>query len=115
MEKLSIDMEALLPLKQNFDKLLVRTVRSMVEKSSYNAVVSVKLNIDLIKTTVIDSNAPDGTREIIKPDFTHKVSSVMQVKAEEQSKVDGNFELTWDDLTKEFVLRNMDDQISLYD
>ena len=104
MERFSMDSEAFAKLRLDFDKLLSQTIRSMMQKQSSSASLGLKLDIELERTTVIDNRAPDGVRSVILPRFTHKVSSVIQMKTEEKGKTEGAYELSWDDLRQEYTM-----------
>lgn len=115
MEKIGLESEAFEALRDDFNNLLMKTVLNMISKNSSEAVLTAKLNINLIRSIVIDESVPDGTREIIKPEFSHNVSSVMQIKSKLQGKTEGNYELVWNDLQKEFEMKHIDEQITLWD
>lgn len=105
MERLTLNADVFTALRNDFDKLLARTVGNMMIKHSDTASVTLRLDIDLIRRTMIDESSPDGTREIIMPMFEHRISSVMQVKSEEKGKSDGSYEMAWDELRREYTMR----------
>lgn len=115
MERFTLDADAFVTMRNDFDRMLINTVRSMMMKNSDTATVSLKLDIDLLRTTAVDDEAPDGVRDIIMPRFEHKVSSVMQMKAEEKGKADGVYELSWDDVRNEYGMRAISEGQTTFD
>lgn len=116
MDRFTLDAAAFNTMRADFDRVLVDTIGSMMTKSSDTATVSLKLDIDLLRTSVPDSNAPDGVRDVIMPRFQYKVSSVMQMKTEEKGKADGTYELSWDDNRQEYAMKALSEgQITFYD
>lgn len=105
LERFTLDAEAFEKMRNDFDRFLINTIRSMMTKNSDTATISLKLDINLIRTTMVDDEAPDGVRDVIKPVFEHKVSSVMQTKTEEKGKADGSYELSWDSVRNEYAMR----------
>ena len=105
MERFTLDAEAFETLRNDFDRLLIRTVGSMMRRNSDTATVTLKLDIDLLRTSIIDEGAPDAVPNVIMPKLEHKVSSVIQAKAEEKGKAEGAYEMAWDDLRNEYAMR----------
>lgn len=104
---ISIDIysEAFEQLRDDFNAVLARTIATMMDKDSHEASLTVKLNIGLNRFPIIDDSAPDGMRDTIQPEFSHKVSSVMQIKQEEQGKTKQPYEPVWDKVRHEFGMR----------
>lgn len=115
MERFTLDADAFVTMRNDFDRMLINTVRSMMMKNSDTATVSLKLDIDLLRATAVDDEAPDGVRDIIMPRFEHKVSSVMQMKAEEKGKADGVYELSWDDARNEYGMKTISEGQTTFD
>ena len=115
---LNINSNAFENMKSDFDKVLRRTLGNMQSKESKEATLTVKLSISLTEAKVPDLDSPsvDAMRIVLKPRFDHKVSSVMQIKAEESGSLKGEYELIWDDESQDFVMKPIDNgQSSLFD
>ena len=103
---ISIYSDAFEKLREDFDKLMQQTIYNMKEKGSTAAAVSVKIDIDLEKTFA-PVELPDGTRstrDVYLPKFTHKVSSVMNIKEETKGAYEEECELMWDPARQKFML-----------
>ena len=104
---LSIESSAFDALKRDFDKVLKRTIGNMQVKESEEATLTLKLSILLkeIEVPNYESDDPAAMRTVHKPQFDHKVSSVMQIKTEESGKFKGEYELVWDEEQQDFVMK----------
>jgi hypothetical protein len=47
----------------------------------------------------------EAVRKTFTPSFTHKVSSVLQIKNEQSGKLGGNYELVYDELEKVYIMK----------
>ncbi len=96
-------------LKADFDNALQKTLHNMQQKGSEAAEVKVSLKISFVKDEKSDIKIDDldGRREIIIPKFDHKVSSVLQIKDEASGTLGGNFELVYDEVRKDWVMREI--------
>lgn len=115
---LTMESEAFNGLKNDFDKVLRRTLTNMERQNSEQAELTVKLKILLKRDVVpdLDETKYSAERDIVKPTFTHKVSSVMQTKCEEGGVLGGDYELIWDEASGDYVLRPINDnQLSIFD
>lgn len=115
---LTLENEAFNSLKTDFNQVLRRTLANMERKESEQAELTVKLKISLEKDTTpdFDEKRYNTVRDIVRPTFTHKVSSVMQMKFEESGIWGGNYELIWDEVSGDYVLRPINDnQLSIFD
>lgn len=108
---LNINSDVFDPMKTDFNSVLKNTLRNMYSKQSDVAEITLKLKITLEEDTApdIDSGRVTGTREIVKPLLSHKLSSVMQIKEEKSGSFNGNYELVYDEDAKEFVIRPIED------
>lgn len=66
---------------------LQRAVRQLVRKDMSAATIGLKIDIDLLKLTLNDENAPTGTREAMRPKISYKISSVLQDKDDDKGDV----------------------------
>lgn len=115
---LSIDSNTFSALKEDFNKVLNRTLGNMQSKESDEATLTLKLNIKTMEIEVPDfeSSRSGATRKAYKPRFDHKISSVMQIKTEEAGSLKGEYELVWDEDQQEFVMRPIDNgQQTIFD
>ena len=115
--KLNINSNAFENMKEDFDKVLKRTLGNMQIKESDEATLTLKLNISLTEMEVPDfeSEFPNAMRKIHKPRFDHKVSSVMQIKTEESGHLKGEYELVWDEEAQDFVMKPIDNGQTSFD
>ena len=103
-------------MREDFDKILKRTLCNMESKEGDCAEITLKLKINLEKVQAPDFKSIDQTgRTAIKPKFDHKVSSVMNIKDEESGSFKGDYELVWDEDLQDFVVRPIDNgQMDLF-
>ena len=107
--ELTLNSSTFAALKADFDQVLKNTLRNMQEKGSEAAEVKVSLKISFVKDekSYIQIADLDDRREIIIPKFDHKVSSVLQIKDEASGTLGGNFELVFDDVREDYVMREI--------
>ena len=103
--KLNIDGEAFSSMREDFNKILKRTVNNMEVKGSNNAEITIKLKIELIPDFLPPATSDDEGRSILKPKFEHKVSSVMNTKFEESGSLKGDYELAWDEEAQDYIAK----------
>ena len=103
-------------MRNDFDKILKRTLVNMETKESELSEITLKLKINLEKTIAPDFDSEKGAeRTVLKPKFDHKVSSVMNIKDEESGSFKGDYELVWDEDLQDFVVRPIDNgQMDLF-
>lgn len=95
-------------LRHDFDDVLKKTLANMTSKDSKEATLTVKLAITLADSTAPNFEGAGNMRDIIKPSFSHKVSSVLQIKTEESGSLKGEYELVYDDDLQDFVMKPID-------
>lgn len=114
--KLNIDGEAFSSMREDFNKILKRTVNNMETKGSNNAEITIKLKIELVPDFLPPTSSDDEGRAILKPKFEHKVSSVMNTKFEESGASKGDYELVWDENAQDYIARPVGSyQVSIFD
>lgn len=108
---LNINSSVFDSMKNDFNSVLKKTLANMRSKQGEAAEISLKLKITLEEDNVPDLYSEDGNgrRDIVKPIFNHKVSSVMQIKEEESGSMKGNYELVYDKEKDDFIMRPIDD------
>ena len=109
--RMTIASGAFEKMRGDFDKVLQGTLRNMEQKESSYAEIGVKLKITLIRSEVSDGSYM--TREILKPRFEHKVTSVMNIKDEEKGFFLGECELVWDEESDTYIAVPLSRQISI--
>ena len=98
-------------LKTDFDMLLAKTLHNMTDKDGDAAEIKVTLKIEFRKQREPIENSDGvitGWKETIMPTFTHKVTSVLQIKDQLEGLLGGKYELVWDAGLQEYVLREVD-------
>lgn len=114
--KLSIDGEAFSSMREDFDKILKRTVNNMELKGSNAAEITIKLKIELVPDFLPPQSSDEEGRSILKPKFEHKVSSVMNTKFEALGSLKGDYELVWDEEAQDYIAKPIGyQQVSIYD
>ena len=109
---LSLSGETFSMLKEQFDRVLNRTVGNMQMKGAEDATLTLKLSISLEKENRSTSN---GVIEATIPKFKHDISSVMQVKDRISGELVGDYQLVWDADEEKYVMRKIDNgQTSLF-
>ena len=104
--RMTIASGAFEKMRGDFDKVLQGTLRNMEQKESSYAEIGVKLKITLIRSEVSDGSYM--TREILKPRFEHKVTSVMNIKDEESGFFKEECELVWDRESGTYIVVPLD-------
>lgn len=104
--RMTITSGAFENMRGDFDKVLQNTLRNMEQKESGYAEISMKLGITLIRSEVSDSHY--AAREILKPRFEHKVTSVMKIKDEESGFFKEECELVWDENAGTYIAVPLD-------
>lgn len=102
---LSLNGDTFAILKEQFDKILNRTIGNMEMKGADDAVITLKLSVSLEKSSVTVDGA---IKEVTKPTFKHDISSVMQVKDKISGQTTEDYVLVWDDNEGKYVLRNIE-------
>ncbi len=113
----TIEGDAFNALRSDINQILRVTLNNMIQKDGEKAEVKISLKIALTQGFAPDPEDDDMERQILIPKFEHKVSSVMQYKAEKSGILGGaEYELFWDKDKREYVIRPIKDaQISLFD
>lgn len=104
--KLNIESDAFKSMRNDFDKLLKKTLYNMTAKESNSAELTIKLKIDLLPTQTIGyRDGKESVDEYLKPTFTHKINSVMTTKLEESGIFNGEYALVWDEELQDYVAK----------
>lgn len=119
-QNLHISDSAFECMRTDADRVLQKLIKNMVEKESLDGSVTIKIDVTLIPEFIpnYDPEVEGKTRKILKPTFTHKVGSMMQIKDERKGGSSyENMELVWDEDAKEYVLKPIcnTEQRSIFD
>lgn len=104
-KNLSLNGDTFAILKEQFDKILNRTIGNMEMKGADDAVITLKLSVGLEKSSV---TVGDDIKEVTKPTFKHDISSVMQVKDKVSGQTTDDYALVWDENENKYVLRRIE-------
>lgn len=112
--EMNLKSDAFNSMKDDFNKVIKRTLLNMENKDSEDAEITVKLKINLTKNEAGIENGEKKYTTI--PRFSHKVSSVMQIKDELSGSLGGNYELVWCEERQEWIMKEIrDGQSSFFD
>ena len=110
---LSLDTDTFSVLKEQFDRVLNKTLGNMEMKGANTATITMKLDIELDKDSRDTGN---GFKEFTLPKFKHTINSVMQVKDKASGELTGDYALVFDADSGQYVLQKIDDgQENLFD
>lgn len=115
---LTMNSDTFAAFRNDFDKLLARTICNMEMKGTVEATITCKFCISLEKQQTRDfrSNGYDGCRDIINPTIKHDITSVMQVKDKVSGKFHGDYEMVFDRDTNRYLIRKVQDgQLDVFD
>lgn len=105
--------------RQNFNRVLQRLFKSMIDSGSTDGSITLKLDISMTEEYIpnYDPEIDGESRRIQKPKFDHKVSSTVTVKDELKGNKNPEMELVWDDEKQMYVLAYISntEQRSIFD
>lgn len=105
--------------RQNFNRVLQRLFKNMLDGNSTEGSITLKIEVDLERNHIpnYDPDIEGETREIQIPKFKHKVSSSITVKDELTGNKNPEMQLVWDDERKMYVLAYISetDQRTIFD
>lgn len=118
-ENIVLESDILYDPRTNFNEVLQRLLKNMLDSSSTEGSITLKIDISMQDAYIpnYDPDIPGETRKIWKPSFKHKVSSAITVKDELSGKKNPEMELIWDEDRHMYVLANIanTDQRSIFD
>lgn len=105
--------------RMNFNRILQRLFKNMVDSDSTEGSITLKIDVSL-ESEYIPNYDPDiegESRKIQKPKFKHKVSSNITVKDELTGNKNPEMQLVWDDELQMYVLAYITgtDQRTIFD
>lgn len=119
-QNLHISDNAFEKMRSDADRVLQHLIKNMIEKDSMDGKVTIAIDVALTKE-FIPNRAPEiygETRMVLKPKFSHKIGSVMQIKNEAKGDINyDGMELVWDDEAGEYVLKPITNtsQMTIFD
>ena len=98
-KNLDLDSDTFEEMKKNFNFVLQRLLGNMEEKQSREGSLTLKLDITLASEFIpnYDPEVQGETREIHKPSFKHKITSVVKINDEKSGNMDSEMELYMDE------------------
>jgi len=110
--EMTLESDVFNAMKSDFNKLLRKTLSTMLQKEGEKAELKLSLKISLTQGEARDFEEAryEAQRDVILPKFEHKISTVMQYKDELSGFVGGaEYELVWDKGKSEYVMRPIKD------
>ena len=105
--------------RMNFNRVLQRLFKNMVDSDSTDGSISLKIDVSLEREYIpnYDPNIEGESRRIQKPKFKHKVSSNITVKDELTGNKNPEMQLVWDEGRQMYVLAYITgtDQRTIFD
>ena len=88
-KNLDLDSDTFEEMKKNFNFVLQRLLGNMEEKQSREGSLTLKLDITLASEFIpnYDPEVQGETREIHKPSFKHKITSVVKINDEKSGNM----------------------------
>lgn len=115
---LSLNADTFNAFKQDFDGSLQRLLQKMDKLQSDSASITCKIGVSLTPAPErnFDPNSDGDSVQVMKPTFSHDISTEIKVKDKTSGYLAGNRKLVWDEELMEYVLKDIDDgQTSLFD
>lgn len=117
--ELTIDNEVFHDMRNKFDGVLQRLIKSMLETKSDEGSITLKIDVDMTMQEIPNTNEELGGefREIYVPSFEYKVSSQVAMKDESKGNNSPEKEVVYDPEKKMYVLKFVADteQRSIFD
>ncbi len=103
---LTIESDTLNAFKSDFNQMLRKLLNTMEMQDAEEGVLNAKINVSLKQDKARDfqTNGYDGTRDITKPTFSHKIGISFQFKDEKSGTLGGNYEMVWDKELNAYVM-----------
>lgn len=105
-KRLDFDSDTFEEMKRDMNFVLQRLIGNMQEKGSDEGSMTLKIDVTMVKE-FIPNYSPDikgESREISKPQFKHKVTSVVKINDEKSGTLNNEMELVMDEETGVFKL-----------
>ena len=115
---LSLSADTFNAFKLDFDSSLQRLLQKMDKLQSDSASINCKISVALTPASEwnFDAAREGNTVQVMKPSFSHEISTEIKVKDKTTGNLSGNRKLVWDEELMEYVMKDIDDgQTSLFD
>lgn len=106
-KRLDFDSDTFENVKHDMSFVLQSLLGNMIEKQSTEGSMTIKIDITMVKEFIpdYDPNTKGESREISKPQFKHKVTSVVKINDEKNGNLNNEMEMVMDDETGCYVLQ----------
>lgn len=112
---LTLNSDTFREFKDDFDEVVGRTLITMAEKKADVGEVTAKFRIELMHDA-IGVGEDERSREAVRPQFKHKISSVVQIKDELSGELCADqYELVYDEVLGYVMKAIPGAQCSLFD
>ena len=115
---LSLSADTFNAFKMDFDSALQRLLQKMDRLQSDSASINCKISVALTPAPErnFDATREGDTVQVMKPSFSHEISTEIKVRDKTTGNLSGNRKLVWDEELMEYVMKDIDDgQTSLFD
>lgn len=105
-KRLDFDSDTFEEMKRDMNFVLQRLIGNMQEKESNEGSMTLKVDVTMVKEFIpnYDPEVKGETREVSKPQFKHKVTSVVKINDEKSGSLNNEMELVMDEDTGVFKL-----------
>lgn len=105
-KKLDFDSDTFEEMKKDMNFVLQRLIGNMQEKGSDEGSMTLKIDVTMVKEFIpnYDPDIKGESREVSKPQFKHKVTSVVKINDEKSGSFNNEMELVMDEDTGVFKL-----------
>lgn len=105
--RLDFDSDTFEQMKQDMNFVLQRLLGNMVEKDATEGSMTIKIDVSMESENIpnFDPNIEGDTRNCRKPQFKHKVSSVVKINDEKTGELNNEMELFYNEETGIYELR----------
>lgn len=108
---LSLSADTFNAFKMDFDSALQRLLQKMDRLQSDSASINCKISVALTPAPErnFDATQEGDTVQVMKPSFSHEISTEIKVKDKTTGNLSGNRKLVWDEELMEYVMKDIDD------
>ena len=98
---LSIESPYFAQMRTALNDMLQKTINSMIKRDSDESSITLKINLNLY-------HASDQlSRTVLRPEISHKITSAITVKDNTNGRLDGDYELIYDEKTACYIMREL--------
>lgn len=107
---LSLSADTFNAFKMDFDSALQRLLQKMDRLQSDSASINCKISVALTPAPErnFDATQEGDTVQVMKPSFSHEISTEIKVKDKTTGNLSGNRKLVWDEELMEYVMKDID-------